>query len=187
MNTSLQRTIHESIHGDYYPGIVGSVKKIPENPNGLSFLSIQRQAISLRIAAALLRHVESEKLGHVLQAPCGIVLSKRVIRPDILFIARERRGIIGRANLYAPPDLIVEVHSSARRAKYLRLRKSLYASLEVKEYWIVCPETAAVEVLIWSELGFLSAGTYGKNGYLCSPLLPGLRLPLSRVFQMEDD
>jgi Uma2 family endonuclease len=187
MNTSVPRTMRQFNHNAYHPGMAEGVTRVLGKPDWLSIPSMQRQAISLRIAAALLRHVESEKLGRVLQAPYGIVLSKRLIRPDILFIARERRGIIGKANLYAPPDLIVEVLSSARREKYLGLRKSLYASLEVKEYWIVCPEMFTVEVLIWSELGFVSAGTYGKNSFLCSRLLPRLRLPLSSVFQMEDE
>jgi Uma2 family endonuclease len=69
----------------------------------------------------------------------------------------------------------------------LRARRCLYASLEVKEYWIVYPDIFAVEVLIWSELGFVSTGVRLKNDLLCSQLLPKFRLPLSSVFPLEDE
>jgi Uma2 family endonuclease len=187
MNTSVQQAISQFSYRDYHPGLAEIFAKAFRTPNYQSIPDMQRQAISLRIAAALLEHVESEKLGCVLQAPCGIILSRKLIRPDILYVARERRGIIGESNLHAAPDLIVEVLSTAKREKYLRSRRCLYASLGVKEYWIVYPDIFAVEAMIWSELGFVSAGVYGKNDLLCSQLLPKFRLPLSSVFPLEDE
>ena len=115
------------------------------------------------------------------------VLSTKLIQPDVLFIAKERRGIIGKANLHAGPDLIVEVLSPGTQEKDLRARRKLYAFFEVKEYWIVDPDAAAIEVLVWSELGYVSAGLYGRRERLCSPLLPGLDLPISRIFGAEQD
>jgi len=44
-------------------------------------------------------------------------------------------------------------------------------------------EAATVEVLVWSEAGYVSAGVYGKSERLSSPLLPELELPLSEIFQ----
>jgi Uma2 family endonuclease len=185
MNISDQRIMRQFNRVDYHPTMAESFDNILRNPNGRSIPGTQQQAISLRIAAALLRHVESENLGRVLQAPCGIVLSKKLIRPDILYIAWERRGIIGEANLHAAPDLVVEVVADARGNRILRTRRGLYSALGVREYWVVSPDIFTVEVMIWSELGYISAGVYGSSDVLYSPLLPKFRMPLSSVFQPE--
>jgi hypothetical protein len=42
-------------------------------------------------------------------------------------------------------------------------------------------------VLVWSEVGYVRAGVYGRSDLLLSPLLPKLRLPLSDVFPVEDE
>ncbi len=187
LNTSVQRAIDRFNSGDYHPGIVDNRTNLSGNLYALPVPSMERQAISLKIASALLQHTEAGKLGRVLQAPCGIVLSTRLIQPDVLFIARERRGIIGKTNLHAGPDLIVEVLSPGMQEKDLRAKRKLYAFFEVKEYWLVDSSAAAIEVLIWSELGYVSAGCYGRRDRLFSPLLPGLNIPISRIFGAEED
>jgi Uma2 family endonuclease len=150
-------------------------------------LTMEHQAISLRIAAALLQYTQAGKLGRVLQAPCGVILSKETIRPDVLFVARERRGIIGKAALYAAPDLIVDLLCPRVQVNELRAKKKLYAYFEVKEYWIADADASTIEVLVWSELGYLPIGKYGKTDRLSSPLLPSLNLPLSKIFATEKD
>jgi Uma2 family endonuclease len=66
--------------------------------------------------------------------------------------------------------------------KDLGIKKKTYARFGVQEYWIVDPEAETVEVLLWNESGYTSAGIYGKSGRLSSPLFPDLNLPLSEVF-----
>jgi Uma2 family endonuclease len=143
---------------------------------------IKRQRVSLFLASTLLQHVESRKLGQVLQAPYGVMLAKTLIRPDMLFIARERIGILGNTGVYAAPDLVVDILSSQLPEKQFRVRKKVYAFFEIREYWIVDPDTATIEVMIWSELGYVTVGRYGMGDRLSSPLMPGLMLPVSRVF-----
>jgi Uma2 family endonuclease len=187
LNTSIQMAIHQVNPSNYLPSMAGSLAKSFGAFHALPVPSMERQAISLNIAAALLQHAEAGNLGRVLQAPCGIVISKRLIQPDVLFVARERRGIIGEANLHAAPDLIVEVLSPGMQERDRRAKRKLYAFLEVREYWIVDPEAATIEVLVWSELGYALAGVYGRSDLLLSPLLPKLRLSLSDVFPTEDE
>jgi Uma2 family endonuclease len=148
--------------------------------------SIRHQAVSLNIAAALLRHVEARKLGRVLQGPCDVVLSeKTVIRPDILFVKRERRGLIGELSLRGKPDLVIEVQPGAIHEKDCRSKRKICARFEIPEYWAVDPDSETVETLVWSELGYVSAGSYGKSDRVSSPLLPGLNLPLFKIFLTE--
>jgi len=148
----------------------------------------RHQAVVLKLAAALLRHVESRKLGRVLQAPCDVMLSaKTVVQPDILFVQRRRRGIIGSRNLLGAPDLVVDVLSRETRTHDLRNKKRIYAQFEVPEYWAVDADTDTVETQLWSEAGYVAAGSYGRSDRLSSPLLPDLNLPLSRIFNGFDN
>jgi Uma2 family endonuclease len=148
-------------------------------------LTLEHQAISLRLAAALLQHTQVADLGQVLHTPSGILLSKRAIQPHVLFVARERRGIIGKTGLHAPPDLIVDILPSHLSAQYIRAKKRLYSFFEIGEYWIVDPDTSSIEVMVWSELGYILVSRYRKRDWLSSPLMPELKLPVSKVFVTE--
>ena len=149
--------------------------------------AIRHQAISLRIASALLQYADSRRLGRVLPAPCNVMLSKNIVmQPDIVFIKNERRGLIGKRSLRGAPDLVVEVLSPDARKKNLKIKKRIYERFEIQEYWLVHPDAAAVETMIWSELGYISVSGFDKTDKLSSPLLPNLNLDLSRVFETGD-
>jgi Uma2 family endonuclease len=150
-------------------------------------LTMAQQAVSLRLAAALLQYAQTAGLGQVLHTPGGILLSKHAIQPHVLFVARERSGIIGKTGLHAPPDLIVDILSSRSQERQFGVKRKLYAFFEIREYWVVDPDTATIEVMIWSELGYITIGRYGKGDRLYSPLLPRLDLRVSSVFVTEEN
>ena len=104
------------------------------------------------------------------------------MQPDIVFIRNERRGLIEEQSLRGAPDLVVEVLSPGIRKKDLKMKKNIYEHFEVQEYWLVDPDDAAVETMIWSELGYISVCAFDKFEKLSSPLLPNLNLDLSRIF-----
>ena len=148
---------------------------------------IRYQAISLNIASALLQHAESQKLGRVLPAPCNVILSGIIVmQPDIVFIKNERRGLIEQRSLRGAPDLVVEVLPAGIRKKGLKAKKRIYEHYEVQEYWLVDPDGAAIETMIWSELGYISVCVSNSSDKLSSPLLPNLNLDLSRIFKAGD-
>lgn len=145
--------------------------------------NIKHQRVSLNLTVALHQHVRDKNLGEILEAPCDVVLSdENVVQPDILFVRKERAGIIGEKNLQAAPDIMIEILSEGTRRKDLDIKKKIYARFGAPEYWIVDPTADTVEVLVWSELGYVTAGLYAKSDRLSSPLLPRLNLPLSQVF-----
>jgi Uma2 family endonuclease len=144
----------------------------------------RHQRISKRLEMALIQHAESRGLGEILDAPYDVVLSdENVVQPDILFVRKERAGIIGELNLQGAPDLVIEILSAGTRAKDLEIKRKTYASFGIQEYWVVDPEADTIEVLAWSELGYVSDGLCGKSDRVSSPLLPELNLPLSQVFE----
>jgi len=148
--------------------------------------NIRHQRLSKRIANFLIRQVEETGRGEILPAPCDVVLSEEnVVQPDILFVRKGRLGIIGEANIREAPDLVVEILSPGTRGKDLEIKRKLYARFGVQEYWIVDPDAAAVEVLVWTDTGYASAGLYGRADRLSSPLLPELNLPLAEIFKNQ--
>jgi len=143
----------------------------------------RHQRISKRLEIALIRQVEENGLGEVLDAPYDVLLSEEnVVQPDIMFVRKERYAIIGELNIHGAPDLVIEILSPGTRTKDLEIKRKTYAGRGVQEYWIVDPEDATIEVLAWSESGYVSTGCYDASQRLSSPLLPELNLPLREIF-----
>ena len=176
MNNSLEKTAPPSA------GLRTSQTIYTHRPT----VTIEHQIISLRLAAALLSYSQAGNLGWILHAPRPLLLSRQEIQPDIVFISRERRGIIGPSSLYGAPDLVADVVPPRLNERGFRHKKRLYQSFSIKEYWIADPSTATIQVLLWSEAGYLSAGRFGKSDRLSSPLLPSLNLRISNVFEAKD-
>jgi Uma2 family endonuclease len=143
---------------------------------------IKHQRLSITLSAILLKKLS--QFGTVLAAPCDVLLSNEdIVQPDILFVRKERSGIIGEFNIQGSPDLVVEILSQGTRERDLGAKRKIYWKFGVQEYWIVDPEAETIEVLVWSEIGYVTAGVYNKSGRLCSPLLANLKIPLSEIFQ----
>ena len=82
----------------------------------------RHQRISKRIQIALIRQIEENGLGEVFNAPCDVVFSEEnVVQPDILFVRKERLGIIGEANLPGRPT---SSWRSCRQARGKRISRS---------------------------------------------------------------
>ncbi len=141
----------------------------------------KHQRVSIALCSELFQQLSG--LGAVLAAPCDVLLSDEdIVQPDILFVHNRRGNIVGELNVRGAPDLVVEILSAATRARDLKAKRKIYSRFGVSEYWIVDPEAETVETLAWSEIGYITTGEYKKSGRLCSPLLPGFSLPLSRIF-----
>jgi Uma2 family endonuclease len=147
---------------------------------------LNHQRILREMGTALTIYARHQGIGEVFYAPCDVVLSlENVVQPDLVFVANERRGILTAANVQGPPDLVLEILSEATKQRDLEVKRKLYAKYGVREYWIADPVAQTVQVLVWSESGFASAGVYAITDRLSSPLLPELNLPLSEIFKTE--
>jgi len=143
----------------------------------------KHQRVSRNLEMALIKHTQDRDLGEILHAPYDVVLSDdNVVQPDILFVRKERAGIIGEANLKGAPDLVIEILSPGTRSKDLELKRKIYWGFGVREYWIADPDLETVEVLSSGEERYITTAVYGKSDFLSSPLLPDFGLPLSQVF-----
>jgi Uma2 family endonuclease len=144
----------------------------------------KHQRVSKKLLVVLARQVEERNLGEIFIAPYDVILScDNIVQPDIFFIAGGRVGLVGEHNLQGTPDLVIEILSAASRRKDLEIKKKIYARFGVGEYWIVNPDAETIEVLIWSEIGYLRHAVYAKSGCLSSPLLPFVRVRLQEIFR----
>lgn len=141
------------------------------------------QRISKKMLIALDNYVTNNELGEVFGAPLDVYLDdENVVQPDILFISKERLGIIGEKNIQGAPDLAVEIVSETTAYRDLVQKKKLYARFGVREYWIVLPEESSIEIYTLKENTFVLHKAYGIGDTLESPLLQNLKIELEKIF-----
>jgi len=103
------------------------------------------QTIVFNFARTLDDFAREKKAGSVFVSPLDVVLSPhRVVQPDLLFISKLNSEII-QDRIRGVPDLVVEVISQTWKRDRVE-KKALYEQFGVAEYWIVDPESRAIEV-----------------------------------------
>jgi len=104
------------------------------------------QSVIFRLAQIFDAHITPLGLGKVYLSPIDVVLSeRRVVQPDLVFIARENLGIV-RDCIRGVPDLALEVVSESSWHRDRIEKKALYEQYGVKEYWLVDPDSRTIEV-----------------------------------------
>ncbi len=144
---------------------------------------MDHQRISIRLVSRMARFVEEKGLGEVLEAPADVYLDEEsVVQPDILFISKDRIGIIGEDNVKGAPDLAIEILSESTAYRDTVQKKVLYARFGVKEYWIVAPREKFIEVYALKNKEYALVKTYFYDDALESQVLKGFRVSLKEIF-----
>ena len=83
-----------------------------------------------------------------------------------------------------PPDLGIEVLSQGAERRDTVEKRREYALTGIARYWVVDPKERTIEMLALSPDGtYATEGRLGIEDELTSPLFPGLRVPLRRIFR----
>ena len=106
---------------------------------------------------------------------------QRAPEPDIVIILNERRDIVSRVRVEAPPDIVVEILSMDRNRDLVRKRQ-IYAEAGVLEYWLIDPRNDTVTMLELRDGAYVERAALTAADTLTTPLLPGLAIPLADVF-----
>jgi Uma2 family endonuclease len=163
--------------------IIDGVRIFMTNPSRL------HQDYLLNLGELLRQYQRHMKSGRTYIAPCDVLIRRDPLRtrqPDVLFISHEQLEKCAPredpAPLEATPELVVEIlsPSETRRARFEKLRD--YATIGVKECWIVSPQAETVEVLTLTEEGLERIGIYGVGQEVSSQSLPGLNVKVDEVF-----
>ena len=143
----------------------------------------RHQKIVLRLAEELSRFVRENSLGEIFISPIDVLLERHtILQPDVLFIRKDRLGIVKEDAIEGAPDLAVEVLSPSTFYKDLRKKMTAYSQFGVQEYWIVDPETETIEIYARRDDKLQLAKKFSSGESVESALLPGWRLAVKDVF-----
>ena len=95
------------------------------------------QFLAMALSGYMFQQIMETGLGIVYQVAGVVVSDNSALGPDIVVVRAERVDIIGQTVIDGgPPDIVVEVLSSDRRADLVRKRE-LYEAAGIPEYWIL--------------------------------------------------
>lgn len=103
-----------------------------------------------------------------------------VVQPDICIICDltkiDSKGCLG------APDLIVEIISPSTAKKDMNEKFNLYEENGVKEYWIVSPDSNAVDQYYLVDNKYERKDLYVKGQTIASTAFPDLKINLGDIF-----
>ncbi|MBI4207466.1 MAG: Uma2 family endonuclease [Betaproteobacteria bacterium] len=107
----------------------------------------RHQLLVTRLGHILSGFVEEHRLGWVIVSPVDVLFAEGdYVEPDLVFVRRERKGIISDRGIEAAPDLVVEVLSESTSKTDRGVKRERYTHFGVPQYWIVDPEERTVEI-----------------------------------------
>jgi len=132
----------------------------------------------------VLQRAEDATDGFMFVSPMDVIFSDdTILQPDLLYIAKDRCGIVGE-RVHGPPDLVIEILSPGTDRRDRTEKLDLYAKYGVAEYWIVDPTAQLFEFLI------LNQGRYTimqpANDCYQSSHLPEVEIDLAAFWKEVD-
>jgi len=163
---------HELIDGEHY---------VTPSPN------TKHQTVSMTLAVLVGGWLEANPIGRVYHAPFDVVFTRfDVVEPDLLYVSNARLGdVLTPQHVRGAPDLVIEIGSPGTRVRDETKKRALYEREGVAEYWFVDPEIDVVRTYrrAGDRFGRVMELSREANDVLTTPLLPGLELPLTRLFR----
>jgi Uma2 family endonuclease len=154
--------------GNRYEVIEGELCVVPA-PNR------KHQEVLFNLAFELRKFIHHKQLGNVYISPFDVVLSRtNVVQPDILFISNDRLAILTDAGATGAPDLAIEVSSASTRRRDEVTRRSARNT-----YGTAAP----CRILVGRGFGTAQPCRTRGRRTLTTPLLPGLAIPLTAIFE----
>ncbi len=144
------------------------------------------QEVSRNLGFLMWDFVKKRRLGVIFYAPIDVVFDEHnVLQPDIVFVSKERRDIIGEKAIHGAPDLVVEVISPSTLGRDTVRKRNIYECFGVREFWIVYPDMRCIEVLSLKGERYRihSEGCLEKDKEVVSHVIKGFKAELESVFQ----
>jgi Uma2 family endonuclease len=162
---------HELIDGEHY---------VTPSPN------TKHQRVSGNLYFLIRAWLEEHPVGQIFYAPFDVVFSNvDVVEPDLLYLSNERvQEVLTAQHVTGAPEIVVEIASKGTRKRDETIKRRLYERCGVSEYWVVDPQLDVVRVYLRAGEVFPRPNELSmeRGDVLTSALLPGLELPLARVF-----
>ena len=105
------------------------------------------QRVVMRLIRVLDPFVREHDLGEILPGPIDVIFAEGdYLAPDLVFVRRDRLGLVSDRGIEGPPDLAVEILSPSTAGRDRGLKRDRYRLYGVAEYWVVDPASETVEV-----------------------------------------
>jgi Uma2 family endonuclease len=148
--------------------------------------SLRHQIISGNIEFALRVYADKTNFGRMLHAPLDVVLDDgNAYHPDVFFVKKERAFILDNPDeiVMGAPDLVVEILSKSTALYDKGIKKDIYETYGVREYWLVDPRTNTIELYAYTEQRYRLVALLEATDVLKSVELEGFELNLEEVFR----
>ncbi len=111
---------------------------------------LNHSGIIMNLGNKIFNYVVANKCGYVFPDNVDVHFPDgNLFRPDLTVITVENKKILNwKGAINGVPDMVVEVLSRSTKKNDLTIKKDIYESNGVKEYWIVDPWAKSVTVYI---------------------------------------
>lgn len=147
----------------------------------------KHQAIAGNVFGLIWSYLQRRRIGRVFNAPFDVILSPSdVVQPDVVYLSRERIADIETdPYVKGAPNLVVEVVSPTTRKRDETIKRHLYERFGIDEYWVIAPTLGTIVVFRRASHRYVRVLELAldRKDVLTTPLLPGLRLALTKIFE----
>jgi Uma2 family endonuclease len=144
------------------------------------------QIVLVNIVAGFHDYLRKHPIGRILPGVGVIFDDYNGVIPDLIFITNERlRKTLSGGRFHAAPEIVIEIlspgKSNERRDRHVK--RNLYSTRGVTEYWLVDPENKTVELHLRNQAGELMFDrSILQTDELTSSLLPGFSVRVDTLF-----
>ncbi len=135
---------------------------------------VNHQRVLLKLAMAMIDHVQQWSAGEVFIAPIDVILDRDralVVQPDLLFVSSDRLGMV-HERIYGAPDLVVEILSPHPRIGRIDERIARFAEHGVREIWLYHQPERRMEILTCDAGVVVARRSFGWEDRIESSVLP---------------
>jgi Uma2 family endonuclease len=141
------------------------------------------QIISRNLQYILMQFLETNPIGEVFNAPFDVYLSDvDVFQPDLCVFSKEQLNYLDERGATSAPWL-VEILSPSSLRLDRGPKREVYARCGTRELWLIDPEKKEVAVYDLRADSERPAKVLKETETIRTALLPGLEVPLARVFR----
>jgi Uma2 family endonuclease len=184
MEATLTKRLTYSDYVQMTPPDSGKFQLIEGELISMTSPNTKHQRIIRLITKFLESYLDKNSIGEIFLSPMDVVLGEHnTYQPDLLFILESNKKIIEETKINGTPDMVVEVLSPSNAYYDLVIKKKIYESSGVKEYWIVDPIQDTLDLYVLQNNKFQHKVQIEKKGIIPSEIFPGLDLDLEKIFQ----
>ena len=128
-------------------------------------------------------YIHERHIGRLYSAPFGVKLDDdNGLQPDLVYVSRERAGLITERGLEGAPGLAIEILSPSTRSRDRGIKMKRYAASGVPHYCIVDPRSRILEAFRLTEDGYELVDSRGPGTVFQPELFPGLKIPIDELW-----